>query len=700
MKAFESAQIRNVAFVGHGGCGKTSLVATALHAMGVTPRLGRVSDGTAATDFDPEEIERKISIQTSVGSGDWSSTRINLIDTPGYANFVGEALSALRAADAAIEVVDAVSGPEVQTHRLFHAAEDADLPRLFVVNRMDRENASFGHTVEALRTAFGRTVMPIAFPLGEASGFVGVVDLITQKAFKFKDDESGAFSDFKMGKDLEEATTRFRQELVEQVAETDEALMAEFFDKGTLSPETLAAGLKKACHLGQIFPAVPFSSLKNIGAPQLLDAIVAYLPGPTDRPAVKGQGPKGEETRASSTSAPAAAIVFKTISDPHAGRLSFVRVVSGRLNHDLTITIASRDVQERVGALSHVVGKALAPATELIAGDIGVIAKLKEAHTGDTLSDKANPITFPPIDWPESLTTFAISPKNRGDEDKIVVALHRLIEEDPVLRLEQASETHELLLRGLGQLHIETVVAKLAKRYKVEVNLRRPTIPYHETIKASADGHGRHKKQTGGHGQFGDCKITMRPLPRGEDFRFVNGTHGGSIPRNFLPAIEKGIQESRKRGVIAGCPMVDFEVEVTDGQYHDVDSSEMAFKVAGSLAFKDAVAKCRPTLLEPMMSVEVVMPEEFAGAVMGDLSSRRGRPQGMEPFRGAQKIRAEVPLAEMETFDQDLTSLTGGRGSFHMELIRYDEVPGHLLEKVAAEIRARRPGDHPKEEES
>ncbi len=699
MKAFESAQIRNVAFIGHGGCGKTSLVADALFLMGVTPRLGHVDDGTAATDFDPEEIERKISIQTSVGSGDWNNTRINLIDTPGYANFVGEALSALRAADAAIEVVDAVAGPEVQTHRLFHAAEDMDLPRLFVINRMDREHASFGHTVEALRQAFGRTVTPIEFPVGEGNAFRGVVDLVTSKAYTFKDDESGVFTDFVMPKDLEEATARFRQELVEVVAETDEDLMAEFFDKGTLSPEVLAQGLKKACHKGLIFPAIPCSSIKNIGASQLLNAIVAYAPSPVDRPEAEGQGPSGEETRACSANAHASAIVFKTISDPHAGRLSFVRVISGRFSHDLTITVANRDVQERVGALSHVTGKTLSPASELIAGDIGVIAKLKEAHTGDTLSDKAHPITFAPFEWPETLTTFAITPKTRGDDDKIGPALNRLIEEDPVLKLEHATETHELLLRGLGQLHIETVVSKLAKRYKVEVSLRRPTVPYRETIKASADGHGRHKKQTGGHGQFADCKITMRPLPRGDDFKFTNGTFGGSIPRNFLPAIEKGIQESRKRGLVAGCPMVDFEVEVTDGQYHDVDSSEMAFKIAGSLAFKDTVARCKPTLLEPMMLVEVVMPEEFAGAVMGDLSSRRGRPQGMEPYRDLQKVKAEVPLAELETFDQDLTSLTGGRGSFHMELIRYDEVPGHLLEKVAAEIRAHRSGGQQKEED-
>jgi elongation factor G len=700
MKAFESAQIRNVAFVGHGGCGKTSLVAAALHAMGSTPRLGRVDDGSAPTDFDPEEIDRGISIQTAVAHGDWAGSRINLVDTPGYANFVGEALAALRAVDGAIVVVDGVAGPEVQTHRLFHAARDMDLPCLFVVNRMDRDNASFGRVIETLRRDFGRTVTPISFPLGEAGGFSGVVDLISAKAHAFKDDESGRFSDFKMAKDLEEATGRFRQELVEQVAETDEALMSEFFDKGTLPPDSLLKGLRSACRRSLIFPVAPASSLRHIGAAQLLDAVVSCVPAPTDRAPWVGQGPSGVESRSCAANAPASAIVFKTVSDPHAGRLSFVRVVSGTFNHDLTITIATRDVHERVGALSHAIGKSLAPVAELIAGEIGVISKLKEARTGDTLSDKAKPVAFPAFEWPETLTTFAIAPKTRGDDDKIGVALHRLTEEDPTLRLEHAAETHELLLRGLGQLHIETVVSKLARRYKVEVTLKRPTIPYRETIKAAADGHGRHKKQTGGHGQFGDCKITMRPLPRGEDFRFVNGTFGGSIPRNFLPAIEKGIQESRRRGVLAGCPMVDFEVEVTDGQYHDVDSSEMAFKIAGSLAFRDAVGRCRPTLLEPMMSVEVVMPEEFAGAVMGDLSSRRGRPQGMEPHRGAQKIRAEVPLAEMESFDQDLTSLTGGRGSFHMELIRYDEVPGHLIEKVAAEIRAHRPGDHHKEEES
>ena len=700
MKAFESASIRNVAFVGHGGCGKTSLIAAALHAMGVTPRLGRVSDGTAATDYDAEEIERKISIQTAIAHGDWGDRRINLVDTPGYANFVGEALAALRAVDSAVVVLDAVAGPEVQSHRLFHAAQDASLPCLFVVNRMDRDNASFGRVVEKLREAFGRTVTPIAFPLGEAHGFAGVVDLIAQKAFIFKDDESGSFSDFDMATDLKEATARFRQELIEQVAETDETLIAEFFDTGTLTPAALAGGLRRACARGQIYPVLPASSARNVGIAQLLEAIAAFLPAPTDRPEVTGHGLASIESRRCSTTAPATAVVFKTVSDPHAGRLSFVRVISGRLTHDLALTVSAREVHEKVGALSHAVGKALTATTELIAGDIGVLSKLKDVRTGDTLSDKTHPIALAPIEWPHPITTFAITPKTRGDDDKIGVALHRLIEEDPVLRLEHATETHELLLHGLGQLHIETVVSKLKHRYKVEVVLKRPAVPYRETIKVAADGHGRHKKQTGGHGQFGDCKITMRPLPRGEDFRFVNGTFGGSIPKNFLPAIEKGIQESRKRGVIAGCPMVDFEVEVTDGQYHDVDSSEMAFKVAGSLAFKDAVARCRPTLLEPMMSVEVVMPEEFAGAVMGDLSSRRGRPQGMEPFRGASKIKAEVPLAEMESFDQDLTSMTGGRGSFHMELIRYDEVPGHLQEKVAAEIRGRQSSGHQKEEES
>jgi elongation factor G len=666
--------------------------------MGSTPRVGRVDEGQAPTAFDPEEIERKISIQTAVGHGEWQKHKINLVDTPGYANFLGDSLYALLAVDAVLVVVDAVAGPEVQTDRMYRAAEQANLPRLIVVNRMDRDRASFGRTMEALRQVFGRGVVPIAMPLGEEAQFRGVVDLVTGQGFTYPG-EDGKFQPATLDAGALSGVASYRQVLVEQIAESDEALMTEFFDSGTLAPASLATGLRKALLAGTVVPVVPFSSERVVGSAQLLDLIAQLLPSPADRPAREGVAAPGEETRAADVAAPVSAYVFKTLSDAHAGRLSLVRVVSGRLTADATLANARRESTEKIGALSVAIGKALSPVTELVAGDIGVVAKLKDTHTGDTLSDKAHPIRFPQPELPEPTTTFAFEPKSRGDEEKIGTSLHRLMEEDPLLRHDREAETHEMLLRGLGRLHIETVVARLAKRYKVEVTLKRPTIPYHETIRVGAEGHGRHKKQTGGHGQFADCRIRMRPLPRGGNFKFIDATFGGSIPRNFLPAIEKGILESRGRGVVAGCPMVDFEVEVYDGQYHDVDSSEMAFKIAGSLAFKDAVAKCRPTLLEPIMSVEVTVPEEFAGTVMGELSSRRGRPQGMEPFGHSQRIHAEVPLAEMQTFDQDLTSFTGGRGSFHMEMLRYDEVPGHLQDRLIADLKAKRAGTAREEEE-
>jgi elongation factor G len=443
---------------------------------------------------------------------------------------------------------------------------------------------------------------------------------------------------------------------------------------------------------GRIFPVLPASSLRNVGIHPLLDAIVDLLPSPVDRGEVSGTDPvkKTETTRKPAADAPLSAFVFKTIADPHAGRITLFRVYSGTMKSDSTVYNANRDVAERLGALELLQGKTQTPIAEIQAGDIGAVAKLKETQTNDTLSDKAHPIVYPPVVFPEPATTFAIEPKTRGDEDKISAALHRLMEEDPVLRLSRDAQTHEMLLSGVGQLHVEVVVGKLRKRFKVEVNLRKPKIPYRETIKAAAEGHGRHKKQTGGHGQFGDCKIRMKPLPRGSDFKFVDDIFGGSIPKNFIPAVEKGIQDARIRGWLAGFPMVDFQVELFDGQYHDVDSSEMSFKIAGSLAYKDAVAKCRPTILEPVMKVEIAVPEEYAGAVMGDLSSRRGRPQGMEPRGSLQVIKAEVPLSEMLSYDAELTSMTGARGSYHMEMSHYDEVPGHLQDKIVAASRAER----------
>jgi len=695
MKVYDAPNIRNVAIVGHGGCGKTSLASAMLFDMGAVNRLGRVEDGTTVTDFDPDEIERRISLQTALAFGEWRKVKLNLLDTPGYANFLSEARAALRVADAAIVVVDAVAGVEVQTEKVWGYADEYSLPRLIVVNRMDRERASFVRTLEGLEKAFGRGAVPLAIPLGEEKGFVGLTDLVTEKADVYTDDHGGKFQAVEVPEEFRATEKTLRDKLVEMVAEGNEELMEEFFEKGTLPQEDLLKGLRQAVVAGRLFPVLPVSSGRNVGMQPLLDAIVDLLPSPTERGEVTGSDPatKKEVTRRPAADAPFSAFVFKTIADPHAGRISLFRVYSGVFKSDSTVYNASRDVAERLGTLELLEGKAQTPVPEVQAGDLGAVAKLKETQTGDTLCDKASPIVYPSLVFPEPATTFAIEPKTRGDDDKISIALHKLLEEDPVLRLARDAQTHEMLLSGMGQLHIEVVVGKLKKRYKVEVNLKKPKIPYRETIKGAAEGHGRHKKQTGGHGQFGDCKIRMKPLPRGSDFQFVDDIFGGSIPKNFIPAVEKGIQDARHRGYVAGYPMVDFQVELFDGQYHDVDSSELSFKIAGSLAYKDAVARCRPTLLEPIMKVEIAVPEDFAGSVMGDLSSRRGRPQGMEPRGSHQVIRAEVPLVEMLSFDADLTSMTGGRGSYHMEMSHYDEVPGHLQEKIIAAAKAERGED-------
>jgi elongation factor G len=690
MKVYDAPNIRNVAVVGHGGSGKTSLVSALLFDMGAVNRLGRVEDGTTVTDFDPDEVERRISLQTAPAWGEWKKTKINFLDTPGYANFLFEARSGLRVADTALVVVDAVHGVEVQTEKVWGYAAEYGLPRVVVINRMDRERASFTRALDSLQSAFGRAVVPLAIPLGEERGFVGVADLVAGKADVYHEDASGKFQMVDVPPEVSEAAQSWREKLVEMVAESNEDLLEVFFEKGTLTPEELSRGLRAAVLAGRVFPVLPASSTRNVGLHPLLDALVDLVPTAADRGEVTGHDParKQEATRRPVADAPLAAYVFKTIADPHAGRISLFRVYSGTLKSDSNVHNSTRDVAERVGSLQIMQGKTATAVGEIQAGDVGAVAKLKDTQTGDTLTDKVHPIVLPKVEAPEPATTFAIEPKTRGDEDKISAALHRLMEEDVVLKLSRDAQTHEMLLSGMGQLHVEVMVGKLRKRYKVEVNLKKPKIPYRETIKASAEGHGRHKKQTGGHGQFGDCKIRMKPLPRGEDFKFVDDIFGGSIPKNFIPAVEKGIQEARLRGFLAGFPMTGFQVELFDGQYHDVDSSEMSFKIAGSLAFKDAVAKCRPTLLEPVMKVEIAVPEEYAGAVMGDLSSRRGRPQGMEPRGRLQVIKAEVPLSEMLSYDAELTSMTGARGSYHMEMSHYDEVPGHLQDKIIAAARA------------
>jgi len=692
MKVYDAASIRNVALVGHSGSGKTQLASAILSVAGMINRFGKVDDGTTVTDFDEEEIARKHTLSASLAYAEWNKHKINLVDTPGMGNFFADARAALTIADAALVVVDAVGGVMVQTEKVWEAADEMQLPRLVVINRLDRERASLERSLASLREVCNRTVIPIQLPIGEEKGFRGVVDLVSKKAFTFETDESGRFTESAVPADMAAAVGAAREALIEMVAENDEKLMEKFFEAGTLTDEELVSGLRMATLAGKIFPVVCTSALLNIGVPQLLDAVTAYLPSPADRP-VKGVDKSGAEvSRAADEKGPLSAFVWKTIADPFAGRITMFRVVSGAMKADSTLHNKMKDAPERLGHLMLMQGKTASNVPEIKAGDLGAVAKLKDTLTNDVLGDKADPISFPPIKFPEPVLAYAIEPKSRGDEDKISTSMHRLEEEDPSIRYSRDAQTKELLLSGQGQLHIEVTVAKLKRRFGVDVNLKPPRIPYRETIKASTEAHGRHKKQTGGHGQFGDCKIRVEPLARGADFEFVDDIFGGSIPRQFVPAVEKGIQDARTRGYLAGYPMVDFRVTVYDGSYHDVDSNELSFKLAGSLAFKDAMTRARPTILEPVMNVEVYAPSDFAGDLMGDLNGRRGRIAGMDTRGAMTIIKAQVPMSEMLTYEQHLTSATGGRGTYHMEYSHYDEVPAHLQTKIIAAAKAERAG--------
>jgi elongation factor G len=692
MKVYDAASIRNIALVGHTGSGKTQLASAMLTTAGMVNRFGKVDDGTTVTDFDEEEIARKHTLSASLAYAEWNKQKINLIDTPGMGNFLSDARAGLHVADGALIIVDAVAGVMVQTEKVWETAQDLDLPRLIVLNRLDRERASLERSLKSLRDSCSRTVVPIQLPIGEEKSFRGVVDLVTRKALIFQADESGKFKEDAIPADLKDAVEAAREALIEMVAEADEPLMEKFFEAGTLTDEELVTGLRQATMTAKIFPLVCTSATVTIGAAQLLDAVVNLLPSPADRP-FKGTAKDGNDvTRTADEKTPMAAFVWKTIADPFAGRITMFRVVSGSLKSDSTVYNKTRDLQERFGTLQLLQGKTPAAVPEIKAGDLGSVAKLKDTLTGDTLGDKADPITFPPLKFPEPVLAYAIEPKTRGDEDKISSSMHRLEEEDPAIHYSRDPQTKELLLAGQGQLHIEVTVAKLKRRFGVDVNLKPPRIPYRETIKASTEAHGRHKKQTGGHGQFGDCKIRVEPLARGSDFEFVDDIFGGSIPRQFIPAVEKGIQDARARGYLAGYPMVDFRVTVFDGSYHDVDSNELSFKLAGSLAFKDAMTRARPTILEPIMNVEVYAPSDFAGDLMGDLNGRRGRIGGMDTRGAMTIIKAQVPMAEMLTYEQHLTSATGGRGSYHMEFSHYDEVPQQQQAKIIAAAKAERAG--------
>jgi len=689
MKVYDATTIRNVAVVGHGGSGKTQLVSALLFDAGMVNRLGKVDDGTTVTDYDDEEIARKHTLSASLAYAEWQKTKINLIDTPGFGNFFTDARAALQVTDGALVVVDGVAGVEVQTEKAWAAAEDARLPRIAVISRLDRERASVERTLESLRQAFGRNVVPIQLPIGEEKDFTGVVDLVTMTAHTFSGDGLGTMTSGPVPSNMAAAATSAREALIEMVAEADEGLMERFFDAGTLTQAELVQGLAAATRSAKVFPVVCASGLANIGAQPILDAVLACLPSPADRPFPAISGADAVMRTATDT-APYAALVWKTVADQFAGRITMFRVVQGVLKSDSTVQNLTRATPERLGGLVVMQGKTPTTVPELRAGDLGAVAKLKETRTGDTIADKAAGLTFAPLVCPEPVLSYAIEPKSRGDEDKISTAMHRLEEEDGTIHYQRDPQTHELQLAGQGQLHIEVTVAKLKRRFGVEVLLKPPRIPYRETITAKVEAHGRHKKQTGGHGQFGDCKIRMAPLARGADFEFVDDIFGGSIPRQFIPAVEKGIQESRLRGYLAGYPVVDFRVELYDGSYHDVDSNELSFKTAGWLAFKDGMSRAHPTLLEPIMNVEVYTPADYAGDLMGDLNGRRGRISGMEARGQATVIKAQVPMAEMLTYEQHLTSATGGRGSYQMQYSHYDEVPAHQQQKIVAAAKSER----------
>jgi elongation factor G len=695
MKVYSGAEIRNVALVGHNDTGKTTLVSQLLFNAGAVTRLGKIEDGTTVTDFDADEIERKHSIAGAVAFAEWKETKINLLDTPGFGIFLMEARSALRVADAAAVVVSGVTGVEVSTEKVWKFAEELSLPRLIIVNKMDRERASAQRALDSLQGKLGKSAVPIQLPIGEEKDFVGVVDLLSMKAYRYATDASGKFEEIDVPAAQQKTAREWREKLIEKVAESDDKLMERFFEEGTLPQDELLNGLRREFRALQIFPVVFVSSSHNIGGHPILDLCVSLMPSAVETPTIEGKTPNGEAiTFERKPEAFPAALIFKTMSDPFSGRVSIFRVYSGTITSDHAYWNANREHEERFGKLQLLQGKQHIAIPELKAGDIGAIAKLKDSQTGDTLSAKEHPIILPHIQYPEPAISFAIEPKARGDEDKIAGALARIIEEDPTIRFGRDPQTKEVLISGQGQLHVEVVIGKLKKKYSVEVILHPPKVPYRETISKAADAHGRHKKQSGGHGQFADCKIKIEPLPRGGDFEFVDEIFGGSIPRQFIPAVEKGIQDARVHGYLAGYPVVDFRVRLIDGQFHDVDSSELAFKIAGSLAFRDGMAQARPTLLEPIMRVEVSAPTEYMGDLMGDLTSRRGKMEGMETEGDNQVIKAHVPMSEMLTYGSTLRSITQGRGSFHMEFSHYEEVPRNLQEKIIAESKKTHEAEH------
>ena len=678
-------RIRNVALVGHRGAGKTSVNEALLFEAGAIARMGKVEDGTTVSDSAPDEQARSMSISSSLASFGWRDCKVNLIDTPGEPSFLADAVGGLRVCEAAVFVVNGTMGVEVGTERLWQRAARMGLARLLYVNMLDRERADFGRALDSLKQAFGQHVVATEIPIGSEGELEGIVDLVDMKAFRYVGDGRGNAEEIPIPEGVAARAEEYREKLMDEVAEVSDELMERYLEGDDISHEETVAALEAGVEAGSIFPVTCGAATRNLGTDRLLDALVEDLPSP----AHKGAVPAGDGvTLEPVEDRDAVALVFKTLADPYAGRISLFRVYQGVLAHDSHVVNCRAHAKERIGQLLVLQGKDHQHVEEIGPGDIGAVAKLKQTHAGDVLSASDGEIELPMPPLPRPVMAFAMEPHSRGDEEKVGAALHRLQEEDPTIDLHRDPQTGEQIVAGLSQLHVEVIVERMRERFGAEVDLKPPRVPYHETIRGSATARGRYKKQTGGRGQFGDCQIEIEPLTEGQAFEFVNRIKGGAIPSGFIPAVEKGVLETMRHGTVAGYPVEGVRVTLVDGAYHSVDSSEMAFKVAGSMAFKEAMAEADPVLLEPIMEVAVTVPEDCVGDVIGDLSSRRGRPLGMEPKGSVTEIRAEVPMAEMLSYAPDLRSLTAGRGDYGMELARYEEVPPQLADQVAAAATA------------
>lgn len=675
MKEYASDHIRNVALVSHQGTGKTSLVEAILYDTGCTTRLGRVEDGNTVSDWDPDEVTHQVSINTSLAPVEWDGSKINLIDTPGYADFVGEVKEGLRVADGALILVSAVDGLQVGTELAWQLADERNLPRVVFINKLERENAGFEDVLNQLQTRYGTKIVPIEIPIGREHNFSGVVDILNRKAYTYKD---GKAAETSIPAELEAAVDQYRQQLIEAVCETDDGLMTKYLEDETITDDELSVALQSASKRGEIVPVLVGSATANIGVPQLTNALVRLLPSPAEN----GVNPNGQ----------LAALVFKTIADPYVGKLSYFRVYNGSLRNDSHVFNASRGHDEHIGPVLVVRGKQQETVPQINAGDIGAVAKLHDTRAGDTLTTKDKPVTLDPISFPAPSFSASVEAKTRADLDKLGQALQRICEEDPTLVVQRDPDTGETILSGVGESHLNITVERLKRKFGVDIKLGEPKVPYRETILSSAKAEGRHKKQTGGRGQFGDVWVEFEPLPEGE-FEFVNKIVGGAVPKQYIPAVEKGIHEAMQHGPLAGYPVIHVKATLYDGKYHEVDSSEMAFKIAGSLAFKEGVAKSNPVLLEPIMNVEVIVPEQYMGDVIGDLNSKRARVLGMEPIgNGMQRVQAQAPLAEMGHYATALRSITQGRGTFSMTVLDYEQVPPHEAQKIVDHAKKEREG--------